>query len=422
MKVLICSTNFSPAPLGIGKYSGEMAAWLAARGHDVRVIAAPPYYPAWRVWSEFRRPFYRREQWKGVDVWRAPIWVPRRPTGFTRVLHLLSFALTSFPLVLRQVFWGPDLVLSMAPALVCAPAALLTARLSGARAWLHVQDFEVDVAFRMGLLRGGLLQRAVQRMEAFLFHRFDVVSSISGRMIERLLSKGVARERVRYFPNWVDVGHIKPTMAPDDFRRQLGIAPDAIVALFSGTLGGKQGLSVIPEAARLLTHRPDITFVICGDGMMKRELTEASKDLANVRLLPLQPFERLGDLLCMADIHLLPQSVGASDLVLPSKLSGMLASGRPVIATCNPGTELDTVVSQCGIVVPPQHAPALADAVTRLANDAALRQELGIRARLYAESNFEQSAVLERMFEQGEPEVRQISPIALPERISLPES
>ena len=398
MKILICSTNFAPEPTGIGKYSGEMAAWLASNGHEVRAICAPPYYPNWRVWSEFRRPLYKRELWKGVDIWRAPIWVPRRPTGLTRVLHLVTFAFTSFPLMMRQIFWSPDLVLSVAPALVCAPAALMTARLSGAQAWLHVQDFEVDVAFRLKLLRGNLLQRVVLRMERFLFRRFDVVSSISGRMLERLLEKGVRQERIRYFPNWVDVGHIRPTINAGLYRSRLGIRNDAVVALFSGSLGGKQGLMVIPETARRLANRKDIVFVICGDGMMKKELQEASADLPNVRLLPLQPFERLGDLLCMADIHLLPQSVGASDLVLPSKLSGMLASGRPVIATCLAGTELEAVVAQCGAVVQPQDSEALAAEVLHLADDVDLRLDLGRRARAYAEAHFEQSAVFDRVF------------------------
>jgi colanic acid biosynthesis glycosyl transferase WcaI len=120
--------------------------------------------------------------------------------------------------------------------------------------------------------------------------------------------------------------------------------------------------------------------------------------LPNVRLLPLQPFARLGDLLGMADIHLLPQSLGAADLVLPSKLSGMLASGRPVIATCLSGTEMDAVVSQCGIVVPPQDSVALAGAIRELADDAVKREELGRQARAYAEENFERDAILERIF------------------------
>jgi colanic acid biosynthesis glycosyl transferase WcaI len=403
MKILVCSANFAPEPTGIGKYSGEMAAWLAARGHEVRAIAAPPYYPMWRVERNYRWPPYRREEWNGVDVWRAPLWVPKSPSGLKRVLHLLSFAVMSFPVMLRQVFWGPDLVITVAPALLCAPTALLTARLCGAQAWLHIQDFEADVAFRLGLLKGDLLQRLILRMERSLLRRFDSVSSISGRMVERLLQKGLSEEVIRYFPNWVDLSHIKPTSNSGAYRAQLGIAPDAVVAMFSGTLGGKQGLMVIPAAAKLLAERNDIVFVVCGDGMIKAELEAASAGLPNVRLVPLQPFERLGELLCMADIHLLPQNHGAADLVLPSKLSGMLASGRPVIATCLTGTELETVVSQCGIVVPPQDGAALAAAICRLADDVATRHDLGRRARAYAEANFARDAILERMFGPLEP-------------------
>jgi putative colanic acid biosynthesis glycosyltransferase WcaI len=398
MKILICSVNFAPEPTGIGKYSGEMAAWLAARGHEVRAVAAPPYYPAWKVDPKYRWPLFRREEWQGVDIWRAPLWVPSSPGGLARVLHLLSFAFTSFPVMLFQVFWRPDLVICVSPAIVCTPAALLTARLCRAQAWLHMQDFEVDIAFRMKLLNGQLLQRIILRMERWMLSRFDSVSSISGRMVHRLLEKGVSDQRIRFFPNWVDIGHVKPHVRTDTYRSQLGIAPDAIVALYSGSLGGKQGLMVLPAAASRLASRKDIVLVICGDGVMKPELESASAALPNVRFAPLQPFERLGELLCMADLHLLPQSLGAEDLVLPSKLSGMLASGRPVIATCQVGTELDAVVSKCGIVVEPQDSAALADAIVRLADDAALRAHLGRCARAYAEANFEQDAVLERMF------------------------
>jgi len=398
MKILVCSANFAPEPTGIGKYSGEMAAWLAARGHEVRAVAAPPYYPQWRLSPDYRWPPYRREQWNGVDIWRAPLWVPASPNGVKRVLHLLSFAVMSFPVLLRQVFWGPDLVIAIAPALVCAPTALLTARLCGAHAWLHIQDFEVDVAFRLGLLKGNLLQRLILRMERWLLHRFDTVSSISGRMVERLLQKGVSQGGIRYFPNWVDMSQFELTSTSAEYRTRLGIAPDAVVVLFSGTLGGKQGLMAIPAVAKVLAARNDIVFVICGDGMMKSALETASAGLPNIRLLPLQPFERLGELLCMADIHLLPQSLGAADLVLPSKLSGMLASGRPVIATCLAGTELAAVVSQCGIVVPPQDSEALALAISELTDDVATRQELGRRARNYAEANFERDAILGKMF------------------------
>jgi colanic acid biosynthesis glycosyl transferase WcaI len=399
LKVLLISVNFAPEPTGIGKYSGDMAAWLAAHGHDVRAVAALPYYPMWKVHAAYSPSRYRRESWRGVDVWRAPLWVPARPGGWARVLHLMSFAVTSFPLILRQIIWRPDLVLTVAPALVCAPSAWLVARLCGAESWLHIQDFEVDVAFQMGLLRGALLKRIVLRMERSLLRRFDTVSTISRRMIELLIRKGVPAERTRYFPNWVKIAesHSSTDVA---YRAELNIGRDTVVALFSGTLGGKQGLTVIPDAARLLASRKDVVFVICGDGLLKPRLEAAIADLSNIRLLPLQPIERLAEFLSMADIHLLPQSPGAADLVLPSKLSGMLASGRPVIATCQPGTEIADIVSNCGLVVAPKDSRSLADAIIRLTDDPVLRQSLGRKAREFANANFERDAVLEGVFAQ----------------------
>jgi colanic acid biosynthesis glycosyl transferase WcaI len=413
MRILVYSVNFAPEPTGIGKYSGEMCAWLADRGHEVRVITAPPYYPAWKVDPAFQWTPFRRQAWNALAVWRAPLWVPKNPGGLARVVHLLSFAATSFPLMMRQVFWRPDLVVTVAPAFVCAPAGLLTARLCGARSWLHLQDFEVDLAFRMNLLQGKLLQRLVLRMERGLLRRFDSVSSISSRMVEQLINKGVQLKRTRYFPNWVDISHIKPSLSAGRYRAELGIAPETVVVLFSGSLGGKQGLMVIPAAAKLLAERKDIMFVVCGDGVTKPKLQAAAEGLANIRFLPLQPFERLGELLCTADIHLLPQSPGAADLVLPSKLSGMLASGRPVIATCRAGTELDAVVSKCGLVVPPQDSSALATAICKLANEPKTRLELGRRARAYAEANFERDAILGRIFGPMESDVGNVADDAI---------
>lgn len=411
MKILLYSVNFAPEPTGIGKYSGEMALWLAGRGHEVHVVAAPPYYPEWKRDPRYAWPPYRHEQWRGVDVWRAPLWVPQTPGGFARVLHLLTFALTSFPVMLRQVLWRPDLVVTVAPAFLCTPAGLLVARLSGARRWLHLQDFEVDLAFRMNLLRGKLLRRLVLRMERWMLRRFDMVSTISSRMLERLITKGVDVRRARYLPNWVDISRIKPAASgnSNSYRRVLDIAPETLIVLFSGSLGGKQGLMMIPAVASRLVDRNDIAFVVCGEGVMKPRLEAACEHLPNVHFLPLQPVERLGELLCAADVHLLTQSPGAADLVLPSKLSGMLASGRPVVATCLSGTEIESVVSKCGLVVAPQDVGGLAAALCRLSDEPALRSELGRRARMLAESQFERDAVLGRIFGPLEADAGQVA-------------
>jgi colanic acid biosynthesis glycosyl transferase WcaI len=397
MKILLYSANFAPEPVGIGKYSGEMAAWLADKGHSVRVVCAPPYYPDWKVHSDFRSLRRWRETWSNVDVWRAPLWVPCRPDGLSRIVHLSSFALCSFPLMLRQVLWQPDVVLTVAPALVCAPTGHLVAWLSGAKSWLHIQDFEVDVAFQMGLLRGKRLQAVVSKMERWLYRRFDVLSSISGAMVRRLQGRAGEGCRAELLPNWVDMAHVTPLKDASPYRAELGIGADTKVALFSGTLGSKQGLMVVPEAAQLLLHRKDILFIVCGDGALKTQLQEAAQQLPNLLLLPLQPFERLGDLLGLADMHLLPQSPLAEDLVLPSKLSGMLASGRPVIATCHQGTEIAQVVAECGLLVKPGDSHALAMAIEQLADDDAGRAQMGGAGRRYAEAHLSRESVLMRL-------------------------
>jgi colanic acid biosynthesis glycosyl transferase WcaI len=402
LKILIYSANFAPEPTGVGKYSGEMAEWLVARGHTVRVVAALPYYPQWRRDPAFAGKAYRRVAWRGCTVWRAPIWVPRSPTGLRRVLHLLSFAAASLPLMLRQIFWRPQLVITVAPAFLCAPMGWVTARASGANAWLHLQDFEVDLAFSMRLLKSKFAQRVMLRMERGMLRRFDIVSTISRRMLQLLHRKGVEPACSRYFPNWVNTTLIAPSLSGARYRAELDIAPETLVALFSGSMGKKQGLLSIPAAARLLAHREDIVFVVCGDGAMKPALAAAAAGMANVRLLALQPVERLGELLCLADMHLLPQDADATDLVLPSKLSGMMASGRPVITMSRPGTELESTVSGCGLAVPPGDAAALAAAIERLADDPTLRAALGAEARAFAKAHFEIDSVLGRLFESSE--------------------
>jgi len=282
------------------------------------------------------------------------------------------------------------------PPLFCAPAAVVVARLSGARAWLHIQDYEVDAAFDLGLLKGKLLRGAVAAGERWLMRRFDVVSTISQRMLARAETKGVTPTALRFFPNWVDLTSYTSCLSvgASAYRRELNIPEDAVVALYSGNMGGKQGLEILAYAARLCLDFERIVFVFCGNGPGRADLLARCEGLPNLRWLDLQPAERLPDLLAMADIHLLPQRADAADLVMPSKLTGMLASGRPIIATAAKGTQLAEVLAGCGVVTPPGDAVQLANAIVALADDLPLREQLGQQARAYAETHLERKAVL----------------------------
>ncbi len=416
MKIVLVSMNFAPELTGVGRYSGEMAAGWVARGHEVVVVCAPPYYPSWQVQAGYSGRTYRTEHpMPGLTVHRCPIWIPGRLGGLARLLHLASFALASFPRVLSLVGWQPRIVFVVAPDLMCAPAAWLAARLSGAKAWLHIQDFELDAAFELGLLRQPVLRRLATWAERVLMRRFDTVSTISGRMMELLSAKGVAARKAVFLPNWVDVSSIRHTDEAMALRSSLCIAESQVVCLYSGTLNRKSGVEVLVEVARRLHSDPRIMFVICGNGEMRASLEAQATGLDNVRFQDLLPASQVNALLNMADIHLLPQLRGAADLVMPSKLVGMLASDRPVIAAAMEGTEIASIVQHCGIVTEPECAEGFVQAIAALAVDPARRDRLGAAGRAYAEAELDTQRIFDRLDEQLEalsrsPEASAIAP------------
>src|SRR5258706_2363594 len=341
MRLLVYGLNYAPELTGIGKYTAEMAENLASLGHEVRVASAPPYYPEWRIYPGYVSFTYKREQrsCSAPSVYRCPLWVPQRPSGFKRLLHLASFALSSFPVALRQAFWRPDIIIVIAPALFCAPGAWLVARLCGAKAWLHIQDFEIDAAFSLGILRSSLLRRAITLFEGFIMRRFDRVSTISANMLQQLAEKGVAGDRRLLFPNWVDTAKIHPPSTISPFRARLGFTDETIVVLYSGNMGEKQGLDILLDAAAQLAKLTHIHFLMCGDGAVRARLAQQYAHLGNITWLDLQPLEALNDLLNAADIHALPQRADAADLVSPPKPTGLMASGRPTVAAAAAGNQ-----------------------------------------------------------------------------------
>ncbi|WP_404308824.1 WcaI family glycosyltransferase [Neorhodopirellula lusitana] len=525
MKILLHGLNYAPEEIGIGKYSGEMVAALAEAGHEVVVVTTPPYYPQWAILPEFSGLAYRKERQVAsgeqrepdtstdtrdsslatrgsVEVIRCPLWVPAKVSGLKRVVHLASFGLSSIPVVLwKALRFRPDVVMTVEPAAMCMPTTWIASRLCGAKCWLHVQDFEIDAAFELGILKQPLLKRLVLAAEAFLMRRFDRVSSISPNMLMKLVQKGVDEDRVVPFPNWVDCDAMQPLVWPgeafgepqadastsdwqdattstaaqelspalmerasgrssagqsdaggetglgqsgagsgnrlasllpargideiaasaawpseledtdslspreamDALRALFEIPAGKCVALYAGNIGAKQGLELIVEAARRTGDDPRLHYVICGTGASFETLAQACDPLPNVQLLPVQPFDRFNALMNCADIHLLPQRAGAADLVMPSKLTGMLATGRPVVACASPGTQIADVVEGRGIVVMPDDAEAFADAIARLTADEGLRVRLAKAARQYAVDFLSQEAILKQfMLDLGE--------------------
>lgn len=397
MRLLIHGYNYTPELVGIGKYTGELGAWLASRGHRVTVLTAPPYYPQWRVGEEYRPQRWRREWLAGVEVLRAPQYVPARVTAKGRLLQEISFAASGLywwsTYLLRQPW---DAVVAVCPPLTSGLVPALLARSRGLPLVMHVQDLQLDAARELGILRQPQLLAGLARLEGHLFRQARAVTTISQAMAARIAAKGVPAQRLHVLPNWADLDNIRPAARDNLIRGELGLTSETIV-LYAGNLGEKQGLEVVLQAAALTRQHPAIRYLIVGEGAARTRLMLLAQNqgLENLTFWPLQATSRLPLLLAAADLHLVVQRERAADLVMPSKLTNILAAGRPFIATTAPGTELARVTteSQAGLMVPPGEAGSLAQAILRLAGDPSLRKQMSGRGREYAETFWDRERI-----------------------------
>lgn len=397
MRILLYGINYSPELTGIGKYTGEMAEWLAAKGHEVHVITAMPYYPEWSVHAAYKGKAWHTEQINGVHVHRTPLYVPKDVGAAKRIVHEFSFLLSSgvhwFKLFFTNRF---DVVFSIAPPFHLAIAPWVYRWLKKT-IWInHIQDLQVDAAKDLGMIKNKALLNIMFKMEAFFLNRATRVATISEGMQKKILAKKIEAQRLLFFPNWVDSKVVYPLSRKRSMRQELGFTDADKIVLYSGNLGEKQGLDAIIQVASQLRSNNQIKFVICGSGGAKQKLMDMSKELAldNVFFFGLQPYEKLASLLAMADLHLVLQKASAADLVMPSKLTGILAAGGCALITAEPGTTLYDVVNQykMGFLVPPESVERLTETIhVALSQDNALIKE---NARRYSEQYLEKDKIL----------------------------
>ena len=342
MKLLLKSLNYAPELTGIGKYNGEMCEAFAERGVNVTAVVAPPYYPEWQIHKGYRKFWFKSEIQNSVELIRCPLYVPKNVTTAKRVLHLSSFACTSAIALFSRLFKKPDVIILVQPTLFCAPFTLLYAKLTGTKTILHIQDFEVDAIFGLGLMGNGKATTVANKIERWLMSGFDAISTISFSMINNAKRKGVPNDKLIHFPNWSDTSFVTPEADGSELRKKWGFTTEDKVVLYAGNMGAKQGLEIVLNAAEALRERAQIKFVFVGAGAAVDKLKLMAKELqlANVYFKPLQPWELVPQLLAMADIHLVIQKKGAADAVLPSKLTNILSAGGHAIVTAEEHTEL----------------------------------------------------------------------------------
>ncbi|NHZ87008.1 MAG: WcaI family glycosyltransferase [Planctomycetia bacterium] len=396
MKILIYGLHFKPDLIGIGKYTGEMTDWLFERGHQIRVITAPSYYPGWKL--KQRSWWYKKEE-NPYFTWRCPIYVPSQPTGLTRLLHLLSFTLSSIPILIRNLWWRPNYILSIEPAFFATPLTLLYSVLTKSKSILHIQDLEIDAAYSLNILKKGFFYKIVKKIEKFIFIRFDVISTISPMMKKEIIRNDIHQDKIYILPNWADTDNIYPTLNNLYLRNRLSIKPKQKIILYSGNIGEKQNLEIVIDTAEnMQKDNNKCIFLMVGDGASKKRLVEDVKyrNINNIVFLPLQPSKDLGALLTLADIHLVIQDKNISDYVLPSKLTNILSAGGISIISANAETQLAQMVKKhkLGYLIKPDSESELYAAINHLLTNKIQCSTISTNARKYAEKYLSKDKIL----------------------------
>jgi len=402
MKVLFYSLNYAPELTATGKYTGEMAAWFAGRGHEVHAIVGMPHYPQWALLPEYEPARYFEERLDEVHLMRVPHYIPKREavSAASRIRMELSFIWKSTKywlgvLVSRKRY---DLVVVICPPLFTSIPAILY-RLIRRVPWvIHVQDIQTDVAISLGLIKSPALKRLLYTVERFVLRRALLISTISDSMKRRLEEKTRGGSEVVLAPNWCDAEVLRGPEGQNVFRRDNGIPENRSVVMYSGNLGEKQGVEIIIEVAAMLEQEPDIHFVIVGDGVAKDAMVSMaeSRRLSNITFLPVQDRKFLPSMLHAADLHLVVQKQGTFSSVLPSKLANIFAAGKPCIATAQKGSDLEELIlsNRLGLTVEAGNTGELAVAITELVADPGLSREMSNNAREFAAKHLDMNEIL----------------------------
>lgn len=382
LTVLIIGLNYAPEPTGIAPYTSRLARGLQERGHTVRVLTSHPHYPEWQI-----RPGYgqwtRRERVDTVAVTRLKHYVPAQPSGLKRLLSELSFGARVF-----CARWeNPDVVVLVSPALFASALAQLRVRLSLNKPVVNVWLQDI---YSLGItetgMGGGVVARIITGVEKALLNAANGVTVIHARFGHYLTDHlAVNPGRIQIVRNWT---HLDPTPPPniDAVRAGHGWAPGETIVLHAGNMGVKQGLANVVEAARLADAGDlPLRFVLLGNGSQRDELKQLGAGIRCLQFIDSLGNEGFQAALAAADVLLVNEKVGVSEMAVPSKLTSYFNAARPVLAATDETgvTASEIVASTGGVVVPAGQPQALVDAALALAADPTRAARLGANGLAY---------------------------------------
>ena len=396
MRLLVLCPHYAPDVAPTGDVMTAIVSELARRGHQIRVVTSLPWYRQHRVESGWRgRPVRSGVAHGGVKVTRVHPFPTAKGSVAARAVGFAGFtALAAATAVAARD--RPDAVLAMSPPITLGLSGWAAARRWRAPLVFNLQDIFPDAAIDTGAIRGRRLVAAARRLERFVYDRAAAVTVLSEDMRANVAAKLDAGRSgsVRVIPNFVDTSRIRPRSRDTAYRAEHGLG-DRTVVMYAGNVGFSQPLDLLVAAARAHRHRNDVVFVVNGEGSARPALEASAAGLPNVVFVGYQPAERLDEVLASADIGVIVLREGLARSSVPSKIYSILAAGRPVLASVDPGTELPRMIDEagCGVAVAAGDQAAFDAAVETLIDDPDGRDSMGRRGRAYVEGCMTPQAV-----------------------------
>ncbi len=385
MRFLILTQYFPPEVGAPQIRLMAMARELQRLGHGVEVVTAMPNYPRGEIFPGYRGKRFIRESVDGVPVIRTWIYPATGTSVLKRLLNYWSFALTSLAGCMRADH--ADYIFVESPPLFLGLSAYLCSRLRRTPFVLNVSDLWPASARELGIVRIPALLWLAERLERFLYRTAQRVCAVTEGICAAIDATRSAKAKAIFLPNGVDTNMFRRVSNAQVPWCRTGEIP----FLYAGTHGYAQGLDVILEAARLLRERPEIVFLLVGDGPEKSRLEQRVREerMQNVRFARPQPPSAMPELFSASRASIVPlRRTHLFRSARPSKIFPSLACETPVIY-CGEGEAAELLTTEhCGLGVPPECPPALADAVMRLADDPALAGELGSRGRAFVSRTY----------------------------------
>ncbi len=398
MRVHLVTPYYPPEISGGSHLICELALSLKSLGHSVTVLTVYPNYNIRAVPLPYRVGLRMDEVLEGVPIRR--IRLPQIPRASKIGRGLQHFAFGIWLGVLTTLTPKADVIITFSPPL---PVPWMICRIGKARripVVVNIQDLFPREAVEMGMLTSPVLIRMFTAMERRVYRLAAGVTVHSPGNAEHVVEHGGDRERVHVLYNWVDVERIRPGDRDNDFARQHGLG-NRFIASYAGNMGWAQDMGTIISCASRLRSDPDLLFLLVGDGVGKDKAQARSQKLGlqNILWLPTQPWSVYPEILTASDVSLINLHPELRTPVVPSKLLGIMAAARPVVASVPRESDARRIIAEagCGLCVDAGNGDALAEAIRKLASDPALASEMGRRGRAHVEAHFSREACTRQM-------------------------